>query len=156
MPDMLVNLYQLPENEEAMPEGVRIKRAMAPDTGRIMEWIEEKFSAGWAHECQKVLFNTPASCFLAVKDQKIIGFACYDATALGYFGPIGVDPDCRKGGIGAALTRRCLLAMREKGYGYAIIGWVGPQEFYKKVCGAQLIEGSSAPQTVYGNMIRVD
>ena len=58
--------------------------------------------------------------------------------------------------ISDANTLYGLEGTAEKGYGYAIIGWVGPQEFYKKVCGAQLIEGSSAPQTVYGNMIKVD
>ncbi len=159
MPDMLVNLYQLPESMDFLqdlPEGVKIKRAMAPDTGRIMAWIEETFSVGWAHECQKALFNSPQSCFLAVKDKEIVGFACYDATALGYFGPLGVAPDRRKGGIGRALTLRCLHAMREKGYGYAIIGWVGPAAFYEKICGARIIEDSLAPQTAYRNMIKVE
>jgi hypothetical protein len=32
--------------------------------------------------------------------------------------------------------------MREMGYGYAIIGGVGPAEFYEKVCGATVISGS--------------
>lgn len=30
------------------------------------------------------------------------------------------------------LLLRCLTAMREYGYGYAIIGSVGPVEFYQK------------------------
>ena len=32
--------------------------------------------------------------------------------------------------------------MREMGYGYAIIGGVGPAEFYEKVCGAFVIADS--------------
>jgi hypothetical protein len=37
----------------------------------------------------------------------------------------------------------CLYAMREQGYGYAIIGGVGPAEFYTKTVGATLIEDST-------------
>ena len=32
-------------------------------------------------------------CFIATENGKLIGFACYDATAKGFFGPIGIDPD---------------------------------------------------------------
>lgn len=32
-------------------------------------------------------------------------------------------------GIGRALLLACLMEMKLKGYGYAIVGWVGPQEF---------------------------
>ena len=35
-----------------------------------------------------------------------------------------------------------VLALREEGYGYAIIGGAGPVDYYKKVCGAEIIEGS--------------
>ena len=37
---------------------------------------------------------------------------------------------------------RCLTAMREYGYGYAIIGSVGPVEFYQKTCNATVIPDS--------------
>jgi hypothetical protein len=40
--------------------------------------------------------------------------------------------------------------MREMGYAYAIIGGVGPAEFYAKVCGARTIEGSE--RSVYGEL----
>jgi hypothetical protein len=42
--------------------------------------------------------------------------------------------------------------MREMGYGYAIIGGVGPAAFYEKVCGATVIEGSDV--SVYGDLYR--
>jgi len=146
MPDMLVNLYQLPENMDFLqdlPEGVKIKRAMAPDTGRIMAWIEETFSVGWAHECQKALFNNPQSCFLAVKDKEIVGFACYDATARGFVGPMGVCEEARGTGVGKVLLVTALEHMRVLGYAYAIIGGVGPAEFYARCVGATLIEDST-------------
>jgi hypothetical protein len=40
--------------------------------------------------------------------------------------------------------------MREAGYGYAVIGGVGPAEFYEKVCGATIIPGSE--RSVYGEL----
>ena len=57
-------------------------------------------------------------------------------------------PGIFKSGIGAALLYRCLEAMWEMGYAYAVIGGVGPAEFYEKVCGAFLIPGSE--QGIYG------
>jgi hypothetical protein len=35
-------------------------------------------------------------------------------------------------GVGRALTLSCLHAMRGYGYGYAVIGSVGPAAFYEK------------------------
>lgn len=155
MPDLLVKLYDLPEIPQyKLPEGVTVKRVMSPDIGRVMDFIKENFSDGWAWEASKAMYNQPSSCFIAVKEKQVIGFACYDTTALDYFGPLGVKADERKGGIGGTLTLKCLYAMKEKGYGYAIIGSAGPVDFYRKVCGATVIE--SANSGVYINMINKD
>ena len=48
----------------------------------------------------------------------------------------------QKGGIGTALLLACLEDMKHAGYGYAIIGGVGPAEYYAKAVGAVPIEGS--------------
>jgi hypothetical protein len=42
--------------------------------------------------------------------------------------------------------------MREMGYGYAIIGGVGPAEFYEKAVGAKIIEGSEI--SIYQHLLR--
>jgi hypothetical protein len=42
-----------------------------------------------------------------------------------------------------ALLLSCLRAMRDDGYAYAIIGGVGPAQYYARTVGATLIEGSS-------------
>jgi predicted N-acetyltransferase YhbS len=53
----------------------------------------------------------------------------------------------RKNGIGRGLLFACLEDMRQQGYGYAIVGGVGPTAFYSKAVGAVLIEGSgTAPR----------
>ena len=149
MPDMLVKLYELPKTYDPYESGdikdaeIKIKRAMSPDMGKILDFIKTHFGEGWAYECQRAFNNTPVSCYIAVRDKNVIGFACYDCTALDYFGPVGVLESERGNNIGKVLTLCCLNAMREKGYGYAIIGWVGPDKFYEKVCGAKIIENST-------------
>ncbi|MCL2284920.1 MAG: GNAT family N-acetyltransferase [Firmicutes bacterium] len=159
MPDMLVKLYHMPKNdtEERMEkEGIQIKRAMALDKNVIVDFVKNNFGYSWETECEKAIFNQPASCYIATKDKKIVGFACYDGTALGYFGPTGVLPDERGKGIGKALLFKCLESMKEKGYGYAIIGFVGPVSFYEKAVGAAVIEGSSPETSVYSNLTWVN
>ncbi|MDD4796584.1 MAG: GNAT family N-acetyltransferase [Eubacteriales bacterium] len=155
MPDMLVKLYDLPRNdyEPALnAQGIAIKRAMAADTNRVLEFVRQHFHDGWANECACALASTPARCYIAVQGRKVVGFACYDVAALNFFGPIGVDESMRGKKVGAALLRRCLHTMKEMGYGYAIIGWVGDaQPFYEKEVSAQVIAGSFPGQ--YANMI---
>ncbi len=79
---------------------------------------------------------------MAIKEEAFIGFACYDATALGFFGPIGVDPSQRGNGTGKALLLACLLDMKLKGYGYAVVGAVKDTDFFNKTVGAVEIRDS--------------
>jgi predicted N-acetyltransferase YhbS len=67
---------------------------------------------------------------IAVRNQQILGFACYDGTAKGFFGPTGVDEAERGQGLGEALLMATLHAMSGAGYAYAIIGDPGPVSFY--------------------------
>lgn len=93
-------------------------------------------------------------CFIAVEDKKVIGFACYDSSAKGFFGPIGVHPDYRGKNVGQSLLLKTLYAMKEYGYGYAVIGWVGDAEmFYRKTVDAEFIKGGNPENSVYSNMI---
>ncbi|HAT71848.1 MAG TPA: GNAT family N-acetyltransferase [Elusimicrobia bacterium] len=156
MADLLVKLYGLPPSaplvEKLRAGGVEIKRAIGPEKQAIADWVEKYFSRAWASECEVALSAQPASCFIAVRAGQIAGFACYDATAKGFFGPIGVDEAARTGGLGKALLIRTLEAMREAGYGYAVVGWAGPVDFFKKTVGAVVIEGSEPG--VYADMVK--
>lgn len=142
--DMLVRLYELHDDpalmEKLAAEGIEIKRAMTPNLTKITSWVKETFWEGWADECAAGILV--GGCWIAVKDGKLVGFACFDATLKDYFGPTGVAEEMRGKGIGRALLIRCLMSMKEKGYAYAIIGGVGPMDFYKKAVGATPIEGS--------------
>ena len=156
MTDMLVKLYALPPLEPALQAssaaGVTIRRAIAPEKGEVLKWVGEHFSTYWVSEVDVSFARLPISCFLAVKEGKLLGFGVYDATARGFFGPTGVDEAQRGMGLGGALLLACLHDMRTAGYGYAAIGGVGPAEFYTKVCGAQIIEDSTPG--VYAGMLR--
>ena len=156
--DMLVKLYQLPERDvfERMAQiGVSIKRAMALDKDKILGFVRTHFpgSPGWANECERALYMDPISCHIAVKDKQVIGFACYNATAKGVFGPLGVAESERNQRVGEALVRSCMISMRELGYAYAIIGWTGAYKFYERAVGAVVIEGTPPETTVYKNLV---
>lgn len=145
--DLLVRLYALepkPDLDQRLAEaGVSVRRVLAPELGIVTGWIEKEFGAGWASETTVAFMRQPPSCFVAVKDGKPIGFACYDATARGFFGPTGVSETARGGGVGHSLLLACLLDMRAQGYGYAAIGDVGPVDFYVRAAGATPIEDST-------------
>lgn len=146
MPDMLVRLYELPDAAPCIrkleEEGFEIRRPIGPEKHVIVDWVKETFGSGWASECEVAFSNKPVSCFIAVKDKKVIGFACFDATCRNFFGPTGVSNDMRGKGIGKALLLACMFQMRSDGYAYAIIGGAGPKDFYKKILNAVVIEDS--------------
>lgn len=146
MPDLLVKLYDLPPVghllEKSRQQGVSIRRALAPELHVVSQFACEHFSEGWASEIAVGFSHVPPGVFVAEKAGQCVGFACYDATCRGFFGPVGVAESERGSGIGAALSLATLHAMREVGYGYAIIGAAGPIEFYRKLCGATPIPDS--------------
>jgi GNAT superfamily N-acetyltransferase len=151
MHDMLVNLYATdapflqpePALKSARGEAVTIRRALAPERNLVIDWVGAQFSQGWASEAAVAFSNTPPKCHLAHCSNRLVGFACFDATALGFFGPLAVAAEERGSGIGAALLKAVLIAMRAYGYAYAIIGGVGPAEFYARVAGAVAIPDST-------------
>ncbi len=148
MPDMLVKLYDLRDNREQYKKleeaGIKIIRPMTPNKTKIVEWVRETFADGWADEISMAFTHFPVSCFIAYdeNEKKILGFAGYDCTYRNFFGPTGVDAAARGKGIGGALFMRCMEAMRDEGYGYAIVGSAGPVDFYKKIANAIVIEDS--------------
>jgi hypothetical protein len=121
MGDMLVKLYALEHDWGFMGEqaalGITIRKPIGPEKRFLVDWVCEHFSDAWASETDCATSNTPTSCFIALQEGALIGFGCYDATALGFFGPVGVLEACRGRGTGRALLLACLLDMKLKGYG---------------------------------------
>jgi GNAT superfamily N-acetyltransferase len=156
MTDMLVKLYDLPELAPVLAQqrdqGKDIRRALAGEKQIVAEWVRERFSNMWASECEVAMSSQPCTCFVALVQATLVGFACYDTSAKGFFGPIGVAEQHRRSGIGTALLIACLHDMRAQGYGYAIIGWTGRVDFYRNAVGAVEIPDSSPG--IYRGMLK--
>ena len=146
MIDMLVRLYDLPKSQElydrVSESGVILRRPGAYEKHLVEKFVGEHFSPKWVSEVQVAFSRQPISCFIATKDKEILGFACYETTAKGYFGPTGVSEAARGMGLGKGLLFKALEAQRDAGYAYGFIGGVGPKEFYAKTVGAVEIPGS--------------
>lgn len=150
--DMIVGLYNLPDIK--VNENIKIKRAFVGDKDIILDFVGKHFQKNWVYEVEHSLMEEVSKCFIATENGKVIGFACYDSSAKGFFGPIGVEPTKRDEKIGQALLVRTLSAMKEYGYAYAIIGWVSEAEmFYRKTVGAEFIKGGNPENSVYSNLV---
>ncbi len=146
MHDMLVRLFRLPAStgkQQLAEQGITIRRCQPYELHLLQSWVGKNFSPKWVSEATVAMSHRPPGCYIATQEKTIIGFVCYDATARGYVGPMGVQESARGKGVGQALLLEALQEMLAIGYGYAIIGGVGPAEFYRKAVGATDIEDSS-------------
>ncbi len=145
MPDMLVRLYALPPPEPEVARlhalGITCRRPEAYEASAVLAFVRQHFPA-WVDETRVALARSPATCYIAAREGRPLGFACYHATRPNFFGPTGVAETERGRGIGRALLLLSLHAMAAEGYAYAITGSVGPAAFYERTVGAILIPGS--------------
>lgn len=152
---MLVRLYDLPcsndINAKMKELNINIRRPASFESRMVVKWVEDRYGQSWAMQAEAAFYNKPASCFIAVKDDLLLGFAAYDATCKNFFGPTGVDETHQGKGIGKALLLASLEAMRNNGYAYAIIGGAGPVAFYQKAVDAQIIDKSEPG--IYANRL---
>jgi predicted N-acetyltransferase YhbS len=147
MPDMLVNLLRLPPAGPALEglraRGLAVRRARPWESSRVREFVAEHFGRGWADEVSVGLARQPVTVFVALREGRLVGFAAYECTRKDFFGPTGVVESERGRGLGRALLLAALGGLRELGYAYAVVGGVGPAEFYERAVGARLIPDSS-------------
>jgi GNAT superfamily N-acetyltransferase len=142
MPDLLVNLLKLPAFEDTSTQSFNVRRAQPFELTPVRDFVAKNFAASWADEISVGFAHQPISVFIATIDRELAGFAAYECTRRGYFGPTGVVPTAQGRGIGKALLLASLEALREMGYVYAIIGAAGPVRFYQKTVGAIIIPDS--------------
>lgn len=155
MGDLLVRLYDLPDiasEAKVKAAGVTVRRALPPERHVVTAWVGKHFSPFWVSEVEAAMSHLPVTCWIAHKDNQLLGFACHDATAKGFFGPTGVDETARGQGIGEALLIATLRGMREAGYAYGVIGGAGPVDFYQKRLDAMVIPNSEPG--IYTGMLR--
>jgi len=143
---MIVNLLELPVSSELYTkveeQGIILRRARAYERHIVADWVGEHFSPKWVSEVKVAMSRQPVTCFIATRDKKILGFACVETTAKGFYGPTGVSEEARGTGIGKALLFMAMEGLRDAGYVYGVIGGVGPREFYEKAINAKEIPGS--------------
>jgi GNAT superfamily N-acetyltransferase len=156
MPDMLVNLLRLPDLAPALARtkqaGLTLRRAQPFELTPVRDFITTHFALSWADEASVGFANKPVSVHLAVRDGHIVGFAAHECTRRAFFGPTGVLESERGHGAGTALLLASLHALHDLGYVYAIIGGVGPADFYAKTVGATLIPDSTPG--IYTDMLK--
>ena len=143
---MIVNLYELEDSsalyQKLDDQGIILRRANAYERHIVADWVGEHFSPKWVSEVKIAFSRQPITCFIATRDKEILGFACVETTAKGFYGPTGVSEAARGTGIGKALLFRSMEALKDSGYVYGVIGGVGPKEFYAKAIGATIIPNS--------------
>ncbi len=152
MPDLLVPLHSgLPDCPQL--DGVWIGRPLAHQAPKVLSFVSGEFGSGWEAEVRTAFSSVPPTVTVAVSRESgdLLGFCCWDCTAKGFLGPVGVSLESRGIGAGRAVVISALHSMRECGYGYAVIGAAGPVEFFLKCCDARVIEGSEPG--IYGNPI---
>ncbi|MET3926797.1 GNAT family N-acetyltransferase [Devosia sp. 2618] len=155
--DLLVNLYSRKLSElgsRVADVAATIRVALPPEQHIVKDWVRDNFSEYWVSEVTAAMAHQPAGCLVAIVEGKLVGFACYDATARGFFGPTGVAEDQRGKKIGLALLYHALIAMKAQGYAYAIIGSAGPVDFYASAVGAVAIE--SDKEDIYQGLLRLN
>ncbi len=145
--DMLIKLYELSDRVDLCAsihgQQIQIRRAMAYERRRVIDWVLENFNPTWAQECEVAFGRQPIGCYIAVKANAICGFCCLDVTYRNFIGPIGIAPHCRSKGIGGLLLLTIAKEIRSAGFAYAIIGDVGEPEFFRRVVNAMDIPDST-------------
>lgn len=142
MPDLLVNLLKLPLLESDPERGFNVRRAQPFELTPVRNFVATNFSESWADEISVGFARQPVSVYIATVQGELVGFAAYECTRRGFFGPTGVTPAVQGKGVGKALLLASLWSLREMGYVYAVIGAAGPVRFYQKTVGAIIIPDS--------------
>ena len=76
--------HDLPSSlNESADEAVDIRRAFSAERYVICDWLAREFNQTWAAEGAGCFCGGRVSCFVATRDEKLVGVACYDTTARG-------------------------------------------------------------------------
>jgi len=148
MPDLLCRILDVDPTPALIAKmrerGIVIRRPNPWEKASVLDFIRSEFTQGWADETEVAFARQPISCFVAWREKDVIGFSAYECTRRGFFGPLGVAAKARGLGLGRVLTLASLHGLVEMGYVYGVIGDTTELDFYRKVCGATVIDGEPA------------
>ena len=120
-------------------EGATVRKAEPGEKGRFTKWAAEVFSPFWGFEASEAFKFDPPKLWIGEEAEKTLGFSVYSALEPHWFGPIGVDPNSRKRGLGSVLLFNSLVSMKEEGQRMAVIPWTEHLFFYTQVPGVKRI-----------------
>ena len=133
MTDYLVDLRRLPPTPSLPPNNAVYGTQPASRYLDLEYFVGQCFYASWSQELRLAHFR--GTCRVLTVQDVVVGFACFDATFTGAFGPFGIHPRERKQKLGALLLLNVLQEMRYRDHRYAFIGDVGADVagFYQRV-----------------------
>lgn len=112
--------------------GITFRRA-APEDREFLECqIGALFPGPWAIEARRAAGVRPPALHLALGGGRLAGFAARGGCGPDVFGPMGTAEGHRGRGIGEVLLKRSLADIRDAGFDRALIGWIGPAEYYRR------------------------
>jgi GNAT superfamily N-acetyltransferase len=116
------------------PEEVELRRVIDdPDAAAVVSFVAEVFPH-WVPETERGIEH--GTTFGAFAATEVVGFACHSVNRPGWFGPTGVSPAARGGGVGGALLAAACRDLMAAGHGAVEIAWIGPVAFYAKTARA--------------------
>lgn len=123
--------------------GLTVRRGGPADAEAVAEHTVRLWSDTsdvWFRETRTALHREPPPIFLALRGDRVVGFAVHGIHRPSLYGPIATDPAEQGHGIGAVLSALCLADMAGRGVRVAQIGWVAESAipFYSRTAGARL------------------
>lgn len=137
--DLVAGDFRTSEREAALRgQGIVVRRLEPSDRPSFDRYLAANWGESWHQEGLSALDTSPATGFVALRGGEIAGFAVYDVSRPGWFGPIGVDATLRGQGVGTILLYRCLQDWQAAGRRSAEICWIGPMHFYSIAADARV------------------
>lgn len=118
--------------------GIEIRRASSSDAAHLKDSLKSGWEPAWIAEITAALCSPNAGLYVALQDERCVGFCAYGVNRVGEIGPIGTEPDMRRLGIGGVLIKRCLGEQRSRGLTTADLVWVRPLKTVSRAFGATI------------------
>jgi mycothiol synthase len=121
-------------------ERIDVRRLGRGDEAAFAAYLGASWGTGWQYQGLQALRSgrEPLPGHLALAGDAVVGFAVYDVTRPGWFGPIGTAAARRGKSVGTALLHACLFDWQRQGRHRGEIAGIGPLYFYVTACDAAI------------------